>query len=109
MHELSIAESIIDTVLERTLDQQVVVVRVRVGKLAGVVPDALAFCFDLATQGTSLEGSRLEIDEQEARGHCRDCGSDFTLPDLFLLCACGSADVEVLTGRELAVASVEVV
>jgi hydrogenase nickel incorporation protein HypA/HybF len=48
----------------------------------------------------------LEIEQPEGRGRCRDCGEEFLLPDLVLLCPCGSADVEVLAGRELAVASV---
>ncbi len=108
LHELSIAESIVDTVLARTHDRRVSLVRVRIGTLAAVVPDALTFCFDLATSGTPLEGCVLEIEAQEARGHCRDCGVDFVLPDLFLICSCGSADIEVLAGRELQVASVEV-
>lgn len=108
VHELSIAESVVRAVLERTDGQQVNVVRLRVGKLSGVLPDALMFCFDLAATGTQLEGALLEIDEQEARAHCRDCDTDFVLPDMFLLCACGSADLEVLAGRDLQVASVEV-
>lgn len=107
MHELSIAESVVQMVLART-DGKVSVVRLRIGKLSGVLPDALTFCFDLATSGTTLEGALLEIDEQEARAHCRDCDTDFVLPDMFLLCACGSADLDVLAGRDLKVASVEV-
>lgn len=108
MHELSIAESIVENVLENTGDRDVRVVRVRIGRLTAVVPDALLFCFDLATAGTTLEGARLEILETDARLHCRSCGADSTSADLFLLCACGSADVEVLAGRELQVSSVEV-
>ena len=53
-----------------------------------------------------LEGAVLEFEQPEGRGHCRTCGADFVLPDPILLCRCGSADVEVLAGRELAVASV---
>ncbi len=107
MHELAIAESIVSTVLERT-GGRVSVVHLRLGRLAGVVPDALMFCFELAAAGTDLEGATLEIDEQTGRAHCRDCGSDFSLRDAFLLCDCGSADVELLSGRELSVTSVEV-
>jgi hydrogenase nickel incorporation protein HypA/HybF len=108
MHELAIAESVVSTVLGRTERQHVSLVRVRVGRLSGVVPDALTFCFELATAGTPLEGAALEIEVVQGRGHCRTCGSDFPLADAFLLCDCGSADVELLAGRELAVASVEV-
>lgn len=107
MHELAIAESVVSSVLERT-EGPVTVVRLRVGRLSGVVPDALTFCFELAAVGTPLEGARLEVEEQPGTARCRTCGVEFAMADAFLLCDCGSADVELLTGRELAVASVEV-
>jgi hydrogenase nickel incorporation protein HypA/HybF len=106
MHELAITQSVVDAVTERTGTAPVTVVRLRVGRLAGVVPDAMRFCFELVTAGTPLEGAELEIEEPEGRGRCRTCGADFPLPDLVLLCDCGSADVEILAGRELAIASV---
>ena len=95
-------------VTERTGAAPVTCVRLRVGRLAGVVPDAMRFCFELVTAGTPLEGAVLEFEHPEGRGRCRSCGEDFVLADLILLCSCGSADVEVLAGRELAVASVVV-
>ncbi len=107
MHELAIAEGVVSTVLERT-GGRVSVVGLRVGRLSGVVPEALMFCFELAAAGTALEGATLEIEEQAGRAHCRDCDSDFSMLDAFLLCDCGSADVELLSGRELQVTSVEV-
>ncbi len=108
MHELAIAESVVASVLERTGDQHVSVVRLRVGALAGVVADALSFCFELAAAGTPLDGARLEIVEEHGRARCRTCESDFDLRDAILLCDCGSADVELISGRELSVTSVEV-
>jgi hydrogenase nickel incorporation protein HypA/HybF len=66
----------------------------------------MRFCFELVTAGTPLEGAALEFDQPDGRGRCRTCGADVELPDLILLCPCGSADVEVVAGRELAVASV---
>jgi hydrogenase nickel incorporation protein HypA/HybF len=106
MHELAITQSVVDAVIERTGNAPVTCVRLRVGRLAGVVPDAMLFCFELVTAGTPLAGATLEFEQPEGRAHCRTCGADFPLADLILLCGCGSADVEVLTGRELAVASV---
>ena len=106
MHELSITQSVVEAVTERTGSAAVVLVRLRVGRLSGVVPDAIRFCFELVAAGTPLEGAVLEIDRPEGRGCCRTCGAQFTLRDPVLLCDCGSADVEVLSGRELAVASV---
>ncbi len=109
MHELAITQSIVDTVTARTGTAKVSVVTVRVGQLSGVIPDAMRFCFELVTESTPLAGARLDIEQPEGRGHCRSCGADVVLPDMILLCPCGSADVEVTAGRELAVASVEVV
>jgi hydrogenase nickel incorporation protein HypA/HybF len=109
VHELAIAESVVESVLERTGDRRVTTVRVQVGQLAGVMPDALQFCWDLATAGTPLESAQLEIESPHGRARCRDCEQDFVVDDLILLCHCGSADVEVVAGRELQVMSVEVV
>jgi hydrogenase nickel incorporation protein HypA/HybF len=108
VHELSIAQSVVERVTERAAGRQVVRVRLRVGRLSGVVPDALRFSFDLVTEGTSAQGAVLEIEEPEGRACCRTCAADFVLRDLVLLCECGSADVELLSGSELMVSSMEV-
>jgi hydrogenase nickel incorporation protein HypA/HybF len=106
MHELAITQSVVEAVTRRTGRARVAGVRLRVGRLAGVVPDAMLFCFELVTAGTPLEGAALEFERPEGRGRCRTCGAEFPIADLILLCRCGSADVEVLAGRELAVVSV---
>ena len=108
MHELSITQSLIEAVLDRTGDRTVTAVNLKVGPLSGVLPDAMRFCFDVASAGTPLAGARLMIDEPRGRARCRNCGEEFELADLILLCPCGSADVEVLSGRELMLMSVEV-
>ena len=108
MHELSIVQSLIDAVLDTTGNRVVTGVNLRIGPLSGVLPDALRFCFDVAAAGTSLAGAQLRIDEPQGRGLCRTCGNSFVLTDMFLLCPCGSADVRVVTGRELQLISVEV-
>jgi hydrogenase nickel incorporation protein HypA/HybF len=108
MHELAITQSIVDAVAERTQGARVAVVHLRVGKLSGVVPDAVRFCFELVADGTPLEGARLDIEEPAGQARCRTCARDFTLADLILLCPCGSADVEMVSGQELRVQSVEV-
>ncbi|MCW2787957.1 MAG: hypA [Aeromicrobium sp.] len=108
MHELAIAESVVEAVLGRTGERLVTVVRLQIGTLSGVVPDALTFCFDLAVAGTPLEGATLEIQKCPGRVHCRSCGREVESEDQLLLCSCGSADVDVVAGRELQLTSVEV-
>jgi hydrogenase nickel incorporation protein HypA/HybF len=108
MHELAITESLVSTVCERVGDAKVSRVRLEVGKLSGVVPDAILFCFDVCTKGTALEGARLEIDEVVARAHCRDCDLETVIDDSIPLCTCGSANVALLSGQELRIKEVEV-
>jgi hydrogenase nickel incorporation protein HypA/HybF len=107
MHELAITQSIVEMIVERTDGASVTAVHLRIGKVSGVVPDALRFCFDLVADGTPVQGARLEIDEPPGRARCRACGATFSVDDLVVLCACGSADVEVLGGDELLVSAVE--
>jgi hydrogenase nickel incorporation protein HypA/HybF len=108
MHELSITQSVVDAVCERAAGRPVRTVRVRVGVLTAVVADSLRFCFDLVTEGTVAEGALLEIDQPPGSGRCRSCASDVTLTDPVLLCPCGSADVEITSGRELEIVSMKV-
>ena len=108
MHELAIAESVVETVTQRLPDAKVTCVRLEVGALSGVVPDSIRFCFDLATEGTGLAGARLEITEPPARCRCRACGAEFQPDSPVVLCSCGSPDVAVLSGEQLKIVSVQV-
>jgi len=63
---------------------------------------------DLVTDGTNLEGARLEISEPPARCRCRDCAAEFEPDGPIALCSCGSADIAILAGSELRIMSVEV-
>lgn len=109
MHELAVTQGVVDTIVERLPDARITLVRLEIGRLSGVLPDAVRFCFDAVTSGTVVEGASLEIAEPPGRARCRACGSSFDTDDVILLCACGSADVEVVGGDQLLITSVEVV
>ena len=109
MHELAITQSVVEAVAERVAPSRVTVVHLTIGRVSGVDVDAIRFCFDLAAEGTVVEGARLEISEPAGRARCRQCGADFGVDDLVLLCRCGSVDVELSQGGELLVRAVEVV
>jgi hydrogenase nickel incorporation protein HypA/HybF len=108
MHELAVAESLVDAVTERLPGTRIASVQVEIGALSGVVPDALLFCFDLATEGTALAGAKLEITEPAAKCECRTCGAAFGPDGPIMLCPCGSADVAVLSGQQFTITSVRV-
>jgi hydrogenase nickel incorporation protein HypA/HybF len=108
MHELSIADSIVQIVDRHAAGRTVAKVEIKVGHLRQVVPSALEFAFELVAQGTCAEGAELVMDEIPAAGACRSCGAESELPDFPLKCsACGSFDVEVIRGEELLVDSLE--
>jgi hydrogenase nickel incorporation protein HypA/HybF len=112
MHELSIAHSLVRLVgeaLEPCRDATVLAVRLRIGALAGVAPEALRFCYDIATQGTGLEGSRLEIDEVPLAIRCPTCDRSVepTDPSRFRCPLCDTPSAEILRGRELEIESIE--
>lgn len=100
--------SLVDLIEARVGDRRVLVVRLEVGRLTCVLPDALRFCFDVVGQGRSIEGARLEIDEIPASATCRDCDRTDRVEGPVPLCACGSANLHIRTGHELRLKELEV-
>ena len=109
MHELSIAQNILEIVRQHAPDgRRVKAVRVAVGLLAGVVPDSLDFCFGVAAGGTPFESARLDIDEIPIRVLCRSCRSEFPVEHFAFACSCcGGVDLDMLSGTELKVVEIE--
>ncbi len=105
---MALTQSVLDAVCEHAAGRRVHSVKLEVGALCAVVPDAMQFCFELATEGTVADGARLDLDIRPGIAHCRSCDACFEIPDLILLCPCGGADVEVVSGRELKILSMEV-
>ena len=111
MHEMSIAMAVVDQVAEAARAAgatTVTSVRLLVGELAGVVPDSLAFCFELACAGTVLAGAELVPVPVPGRARCAPCAREWAVgmpPDLCCP-VCGTAADELLSGRELQIAGV---
>lgn len=108
MHEMALAEGILQIVLDAAEDQKVRRVRLQVGRLQMVVPDSLQFSFELVAEGTSAAGATLEMEETPARLRCGQCGaeSELDLPP-FICRHCGASDIEVISGDEVMVDAVE--
>jgi hydrogenase nickel incorporation protein HypA/HybF len=107
MHELGITRNIVAIVDEAAKGRHVRRVTLEIGKLSGVMSDAITFCFDVVTEGTALEGASLEIHEIEGRARCESCGSEFATDTLLATCGCGSHRLTRLAGEELNVKSME--
>ncbi len=111
MHELTLAAGILDIVQHNVRDAdaaRVRAVRVRVGDLAGVVPDSLAFCFAAIVAGTPYAAAVLEIDRVPAEAVCSECGRVTGLSGAQFVCpSCGALGMAIRHGDELHVVDVE--
>ncbi|HEV7395653.1 MAG TPA: hydrogenase maturation nickel metallochaperone HypA, partial [Pyrinomonadaceae bacterium] len=79
MHELSIAMSMIEMATEEAArhgSSRVTALYLKLGPLSGVVKDALVFSYEVASQGTALEGSQLIIEEVPVKVYCETCASE---------------------------------
>lgn len=113
MHELSIAQSLIDVASQAASDEgsdTVTRLNIRVGLLCGVVKDALFFSFELAAEGTACSDAELSIEEVPVTVHCPDCEEAKTLVDTYHFCCptCGAPTPKILTGQELDLVSIEI-
>ena len=113
MHELAVVHSLVEQLraeVERLgVAGKVTAVNLKLGALTTFVPAAMTFYFEALTKGTELEGVALAIEEIPVAGKCGRCGETLTLEaPPFLCAACGSPDLEIVTGRELLIDSLEV-
>ncbi len=113
MHEVGIAQTIIEAVARRLkeggLRGRVRTVHLRLGRMSTVVPDNLRFAFEVLVKESSMPEARLEIEEVPVRARCRACGGGFEIGEPCFLCEkCGSPDLEVLSGTELLIDSLDV-
>lgn len=111
MHELSIAESIVDAVRRQPLvreGRRVARIGVRVGDTSGVNAEALAFCFEVALRGTELDGAALDLERVPVRFRCNDCAHEFEPVDFDPRCpSCGADRGRLVGGDELSLAYLE--
>ena len=111
MHELSIARGISDIVcglVKRKDRARIRAITVDVGRLSGVVPDSLEFCFQAVAPEYDLPPHALSIQRIPFCCYCRTCRSEFSNDTGIVVCpSCGSSETEVRSGRELRVATID--
>ncbi len=118
MHELSISQAIADTVMRHAGGRKVARVDLRLGALRQVVPDSLAFYFEIVGRDTVCEGAELHLELVDALLRCPECSSEWDpapqpaldgmLTPAFRCPGCGAAGAQTLAGDELEVESIEV-
>jgi hydrogenase nickel incorporation protein HypA/HybF len=108
VHELGLCESIVERVEQRAGDRAVARVRVRVGRLHHVHPDAFDQSFSMAAAGGVAEDAVADLVLVPVRAHCRACGEDIEADELVVACsACGSVAIVLTGGDELMLESIE--
>jgi hydrogenase nickel incorporation protein HypA/HybF len=111
MHEAAIAYNAMEVILEKAKENNLVKinkVRVKVGELTGVMPDALRFAFESASRGTIAENAVLEIERVKPTAVCEECKITFDIDHFNKLCpSCGKFSSSILTGYELYVNTLE--
>jgi hydrogenase nickel incorporation protein HypA/HybF len=112
MHELSIAMSIVEMAEEEATARGVTIeaVHLKLGALSGVVKEALLSCYEMACEGTPLQGSRLIVEDVPVIVFCSVCQKQSLLSSVQLFCCpeCGTPTSEVVQGKELEVVALEI-
>jgi hydrogenase nickel incorporation protein HypA/HybF len=111
MHEMSIAQEVIEIVQQHLPPGDGLVpksVKLRIGELAGVVPESLEFCFAALTRDTALRDASLLIERVPLIIECKSCGAQSPIEVGAFVCpSCHSFDVQILSGTDLRVVEIE--
>lgn len=113
MHETSIALGILDIINDRCIAEgyhAIESVRLRIGRAAGIMPEALLFSFDVAKVGTPAENAKLIINSIPLGGMCSACNSEFEVEEAYVLSCprCGSSSFKIQKGYEMEIVEMDV-
>ena len=111
MHELSIAQNILDILKQNVPEQElskVRIIKLKIGEFAGIVTDSLEFCFEAVTAETSLNGVKLDIESIKVEATCKSCKQVFEVQNNVFKCPfCNGVNIEITSGTELQVVEFE--
>ncbi len=112
MHEMGLAQNILDIVLRTAAAngaRRVVRVKLRAGQLRAIVPEQLRFCFEFVAKDSLAEGAELAVQVVPIRSRCRGCAAEFEVEAFRVVCpGCGGGDLDILQGKELLVENIEI-
>lgn len=113
MHEMGIAMQIIEIATSSIPDNmrgnKVERINLEIGKLSTIVPDSLRFCFEIAAKETPLRDAELLINEIPVTVECKECMHRWTTDSPTFICTkCQSGSIDIISGRELDIRSIEI-
>ncbi len=112
MHEIGLMQETINMALDHAKNQnahKIHSLKMRVGDLSGVIPEALQFAFDVMINDTIAQGAKLYIETIPVTCYCLNCQTNFQPDDIIYQCPhCDNLSTKILTGKELELTSLEV-
>lgn len=113
MHEMGIAIEVMKIAMSHLPDQgrglRVKSLNLKIGRLTAIIPQSFRMCMEIATKDTQLEGAEINIEEVPLKVICTECGEESELNDPSFSCPkCESVKLDILSGRELTLESLEV-
>ncbi|MBI5216881.1 MAG: hydrogenase maturation nickel metallochaperone HypA [Ignavibacteriae bacterium] len=111
MHEMSVAQNILSIIQHQLSEEQMrnaLLIHLRIGDAAGIVPESLEFCFNAITAESPLHSATLSIERIPLQLHCNTCNTDsISESGMFLCQQCGASDINVIAGTELQLVDIE--
>lgn len=113
MHELSIAQNLIDIVSDQCIQngfKEIESINIKVGRASGIMPDALSFAFNAIKTDSIAKNASLNIEEVPVTGQCKDCSDTFVTEEEYVLCcpSCKGSSFVIISGREMDIVDMEV-
>lgn len=112
MHEMSLAESVREIVLDTARANgaaRVLSVRLEIGALSQVEVEAMRFAFDVVMQDSPAQGARLDVVETPGQAWCMPCSTPVTIERRGDACPkCGSHQLQVTGGERMRVMDIEI-
>ncbi len=111
MHEYSVTKSLVDLCnqeAEKNKFAKIYKINLKIGKFTGFSPDSIKFYFGYLKPNTKCSDAEIIFNEIPIRIKCRDCGKENIIDEPILMCPnCGKTDIEIISGREFYVESIE--
>ncbi len=112
MHEMSIVQGLIAIIKEEMAKNRATrlrAIKVQIGEMSGILPDALKTCFEIVKAGNDMNGAVLNMDISPLMGYCRKCNKEFKIIEYNFSCLeCNSSEIDIISGREMSIVEIEV-
>ena len=112
MHEYSITESLLSLALEQANKanaSKITRINLLLGEMSGVVSECVQFYFDFLSKNTIAKGAELSFETKPTRVRCQKCEAVYAPRDQDWSCpACHETGIEIISGRECYMESIEV-